>query len=214
MAVARALALSLSLAAFAAAAAAAAVGPPFMVRVDLQEFQPGGHGIFVTLDAVFGVGPNVSVSWALPPEAAAQTSFSVLVTRPTSAGNGGANATVVASGTVASAAQLFSFARGALAPASEYDVSVSATVTAADGSGAQATGWSYPLRFFTSAGSALWAQSVPVWAPKCAGAPGPAQPQFALFYANAKVALPAASDGVLSALLYATSAPPIYNDRE
>ena len=195
----------------AAAAAAAAVAPPLMVRVDLQEWQPGGRGLFVTLDAgVFGVSPNVTISWALPPEAAAQTGFSVVVTRPTAAGSN-ANATVVASGAVASAAQLFGFARSALAPASAYDVSVSATVTAADGS-AQATGWSQPLRFFTSAGAAVWAQSAPVWAPKCAGAPGPAQPQFALFFANAKVAVPAASTGILSALLYATAAPPIYND--
>jgi len=211
MPIARALlALASASAAAGAAAAAGAVGAPFQLRVDLQEQQPGGGGLFVTLDAVYGVSANVSVSWALPPGALAQTGFSVLVTRPTSA-NGNANATVVSSGSVASAAQLFSFARAALAPASAFDVAVSATVTAADGS-SQATAWSQPLRFFTSAGGALWAQSAPVWAPKCAGAPGPAQPQFALFYANAPIAVPAASDGVLSALLYVTAAPPIYND--
>ena len=201
------------LAAFAAAAAAAAVPPPFGLRVDLQESQDytgGGHGLFVTLDAPYGVASNLTVSWALPAEAASQTSFSVVVSRPTSASSN-ASAVVVSATAVASAAQLFSFARARLAPATAYDVTVSATVTLADGS-QSASGWSAPLRFFTSAGAALWAQSAPVWAPKCAGAPGPAQPSFAVFYANVKLAVPAASDGVLSALVYATAAPPIYND--
>jgi hypothetical protein len=194
----------------AAAAAAQQPGAPFNVRVDLQEDQPDQtHGLFVTLDAVFGVMPNVSISWALPPFAASQTSFSVLVTQPASASSN-ANTTVL-SKTLSSPAQLFSFARSTLAPATAYDVAVSATVTLADGS-SSALGWSEPTRFYTSAGAALFAQSAPVWPPKCAGAPGPAQPQFALFHADVPVAVPAASDGVLSALMYVTSAPPIYND--
>ena len=199
-----------SIALFAAAAAASApVPPPFRVRIDLHEWQAGGHGIFVTLDSVFGVGPNLTVTWALPPAAVMQTAFTVLVTQTTDSSTNAS--TTVLSKTVPSAAQLFSFPRAALSPASAYDVSVSATVTAADGS-SQATGFSRALRFFTSAGAALWAQSAPVWAPKCASAPGPAQPQFSLYYANAKVPVPAASNGVLSALLYVTAAPPIYND--
>jgi hypothetical protein len=103
-------------------------------------------------------------------------------------------------------------AEAGYAPASVYDVSVSATVTTSSNGSSQATGFSRALRFATSAGAALWAQSAPIWAPKCASAPGPAQPQYTLYFADAKVPVPAASNGVLSALLYVTAAPPIYND--
>jgi hypothetical protein len=193
-----------------AAVASAAPQPsvPFHLRVDLQEAQPDQTlGLFVTLDAVFGVMPNLTISWALPTIAASQTSFTVLVTQPASSDSN----TTVLSKTLSSPAQLFSFSRSALAPATAYDVVVSATITLADGSSA-ALGFSQPTRFYTSAGAALWAQSAPVWPPKCVGAPGPAQPQFALFHADVPVAVPAASDGVLSALMYVTAAPPIYND--
>jgi hypothetical protein len=187
------------------------VAPPFDVRIDLHEWQAGGYGVFVTLDSVFGVGPNLTVSWALPPAAVAQTSFTVQVTQQTDSANN-ASGSVVLSKTAASSAQLFSFPRAALAPASVYDVSVSATVTTSSNGSSQATGFSRALRFATSAGAALWAQSAPIWAPKCASAPGPAQPQYTLYFADAKVPVPAASNGVLSALLYVTAAPPIYND--
>ena len=206
----RNLALLLVASAALVAAAAPALLPPAGVRVDLQEAQLGGRGLFITLDDLTGVARNVSVAWALPAGAVAQSTFSVVVTTPLSA-TGGANATTVSSGVVRSAAQQFSFARGLLEPASTYDVVVSATVELADGS-TQSLAWSAPLRFFTSAGPGLWGQSAPVWAPKCAGSPGPAQPSFALFFANAPIVVPAASSGVISALVYITAAPPIYND--
>ena len=195
----------------AAAAAAAAAASPFALRVDLQDSQPGGS-LFITLDSfVTGVSPNVSVSWSLPPSVSSQTAFSLLLTTPTSATDARANRTILSLLGVQGGSPRAAFPRSALSPATPYDASVSITYVTANGSAASSA-WSAPLRFHTSAGAAQWAGSAPIWAPKCAGAPGPAQPRFAAFTAALPVALPAASDGVLAAYLYATAAPPIYSD--
>ena len=74
-----------------------------------------------------------------------------------------------------------------------------------------ASSLSDPLPFFTSAGSASWIASKPIWAAKC-GSSGDKNPHFALFHANVNIAIPSGSNGILSSLFYATAAPPIYND--
>lgn len=190
--------------------AARACAQPHSVRVDLHDAQVGSTTIFITLDVVTGVSPNVSLSWSLPPAAAAQTSYSLLITAPTSAKDPLANRTVL-SRTEPGSAPMASFPRTALSPATPYDAVVSVTFTNANGSSV-VTGWSAPLRFHTSAGAAEWATAAPVWAPKCGGAPGPKEPSFAAFTGTLPVALPAGSDGILAAYIYATAAPPIYND--
>jgi hypothetical protein len=175
---------------------------PTQVRVDLQEAQ-GAGSLFVSLDGTFR---NVSISWALPPAFARQTSFTLLVTRPTDAS--GPNATVF-SRTVTSATPLYTaLPRSTLAPSTGFDVVVAVTGTDAGG-GVLTSAFSQPLRFFTSASNAEWTANggAPVWAPKCAGAPGPSTPQFALFKAS-----PTPSAPVLYALLYVTASPAIYND--
>lgn len=142
-------------------AVAMAQSRPFNVRVDLQEAQ-AGSSLLVSLDEHVGIGPNLSVMWALPPELSPQSSFAVIITKPT--GIFGANATIVTSGVRTGAAQSFSeIARSSLQPNTAYDLAVRVNQGA----------WCEPLRFFTSAGASAWAQSSPVWPASCGAAGTP-----------------------------------------
>ncbi len=183
---------------------------PVLLRIDLHE-QQGGAPIFVSLDAQPGLPANLSLVWALPPALLVQTAFQVLLTRPTDADATASNVTVFDSGLVATAAQACgTLARVALAPATAYDFVVMVTALGRDGP--MTSSFSAPLRFLTGAGP-LWAASEPVWATKCKGAPGDLRPHFAVLRADVPVLVPAAANGVLSALLYITAAPLVSDDR-
>jgi hypothetical protein len=186
-----------------------------IVRIDLHdrqylnEQQPG-TGLFITLDSVTGSGPNVTFSWSLPVSFVSQTYFAILVTRPIDS-KLGTNATVFSSGMRQSSSQIFTgLPRSSLSPNTAYNVQVMISGTLTNSSSSTSS-WSDALPFFTSAGSAAWSSSAPVWAAKC-GSSGDKNPHFALFHADVQISIPAASNGILSALLYATAAPPIYND--
>ena len=177
---------------------------PYALRVDLHDAQQQG-AIFIPLDSQTGVASNVSVAWALPAAGGGGGGdWSLRVTTPLSAGNASAWATVVSLSGPGGGAQAAAFPRSALRAATAYDVAVRV-----DGGA-----WSQALRFYTSASQAAhWAATAPVWPAKCAGGGGPAQPRFAAFRGAARLApLPPAADGILSALVYATAAPPIYGD--
>jgi hypothetical protein len=185
---------------FAFTCVATATSAPFHLRVDLHQSTRRGD-TFVTLDALYPL-PNTPLllSWALPSSLPTQASYRVWITTPTSAT---ANATVLDSGFVASSAPRALVPRSLLAPARGY----SWTVAVKGGDGA-VSAWAVPQRFFTSGGNATWAASAPIWAPPCAGAQAP-PPKFARFHAA--VPLPAGR-AVLSALMYITGSPPIYQD--
>ena len=198
---------------FAALCARAYNDPPSGLRVDLQEAQAGGGSLFITLDLATGISPNVSIGWELPSAAVTQIAYSLVLTTPTSAADAHTNKTVLSLSNVSSALPMLFFARTALTAATAYDAVVSVTYTPATaGNSTIVSTWSAPLRFHTGASAAQWAGAAPVWAAKCAGASGAAQPAFAAFSSSIPIELPAASDGVLSAYVYATAAPPIYSD--
>ena len=185
---------------------------PFALRIDLQESPPAtaqpAAGLFIALDETVGNGPNISLAWALPSAFVSQISFNIKVTRPTSIS--GANTTVFVSGVLASTSQLFAgLPRTELQPATTYSIQVMVSATLAD-SQVVASAWSAPLRFSTSAGPAHWASSAAVWPAPCTTNAAP--PKFALFHADVPVHTPPGADGLLSALVFVTASPPIYND--
>lgn len=177
-----------------ALAHAAALFPDHL-RVDLHL----GAGPFVTLDTPYGVSTNLSFAWALPAGIPVQSAARIVISTPSAASS---NTTTYDSGWVAGAAQLLGLPRSMLSPATAY----AWTVAVRDAHGV-ASAWAVPQTFFTSAGTTAWAATSPVWAPACGGG---APPAFAYF----RGALPVRTDvALLSALLYVTGSPPIYNDR-
>jgi hypothetical protein len=167
---------------------------PKRIRVDLASSSSVSRTPFITLDNVTGSSLAVSVMWELSSDGA-QTAFCVNVSM-----TGGPLAW--SSGIVNSSAQLTYFPRATLTAESLYAV----TVAVRDVIGI----WTLQnTTFLTSASAASWAMSSPIWAAQCNHSS--AVPSFARFLAFPSIPM-AASDSLHAALVYATGAPPIYND--
>lgn len=177
----------------------AANAAPFGLRVDFAVSSPSLPTPFVSLDAITGMLPNATLTWQLP-MGATQNAYSVTVS--TSSGS-----TAWASGVTTSQVQLAYFPRAILAPESKYTWAVA--VRAIDGT------WetSAPSPFFTSASPATWAATAPIWAAPCGWNGSVATPAFARFAASPLIPAPASGVALDVALVYATGAPPSYNDK-
>jgi hypothetical protein len=176
-----------TIASVVACCCAAGAPIPFGLRTDLAL----SDAPFISLDAIAGLSPNVTLTWQLPVEIPTQSSYSVTITRS----DGSA---VWSSGSVKASAQIAYAPRSVLQPASRYSWSVAVN----DGAS------SVPIVFFTSAPPSGWDATAPIWAPVCQTF-GPSAPAFARFIATPSIP---ASSAVDSALLYVTGAPPVYND--
>lgn len=176
---------------------------PTQLRVDLHLSHKDNRekGVFITLDNVYPQSLTpLLLSWALPTTITTQAASRVWIT---TANSPTTNTTVFDSAWVSSSLQHAYVPRTLLLPSRAYEW----TVAVKDGAGGTSD-WAPTQRFFTSGGNATWGASSPIWAPSCAGNPTP--PSFARFHAD--MPLGSSPRVVLSALLYITGSPPIYND--
>lgn len=167
---------------------------PVLLRVDLHLHADcaAAAPVFVSLDAVTGLGPNVSFVWALLAGVPTQSAARVVVTTPTDAATG-ANAWTRA-GCLARRRRSACRAHSSRPRRRMTGRWRSATVAACR-----------HVRWRGSVGRVR----ARVWAAPCAGGAAP-PPAFARFHAA--VALPAGRAPPLSALLYVTGASPVYSD--